>query len=570
VLNKLLFEFYVRFNATQVHCHGRLAELDSGPAPNQRSRDTDVMSNFKIAAVRPAVFCVLALQMAIFGASQSGSNPRPADSRKNPEVFNVREARKAMRRGQYDRAAKIFNGLVRLNPNDFNSRLGASFAYLKIADYVRCFDEAAAVLKTQPGNARAHALAGLALLRAGYVKLASGELQVAANLDSKEALAYGGASEIDYSEGRLDESRRKSLYAHKLDPGEPDFLISYARASSRAEDFKEAADAYELFLQIAPITDADRRERILGLISFYRQLSGIHVHQVSGAESVDVPFDLGTDRRPYLRVKVNGRDALFVVDTGSGFTVISREAARRFGVSEMAKGGKSEGVGGSGKFQIVYGLIRTIDIGATTLRMVPCFIRPFHAGAGQPAAQRAEGFIGLSILSQYIAELDYKERKLRLDRGAGGSLPASGPGISHIPFRTTENGLISVETELDGKNTINSILDSGASSTVISAAAVNRLNLHDGIIKGETRSVVGAAGVTRDVEMLLIRNLRVADLQQTDLPALIMDLNAINETSGFEQSGIIGGDFLRNFRLKIDFNRGQLTLQRQTPTPVEQ
>jgi len=523
-----------------------------------------VIRTFKHGRSHVALFA-LALQISILSGSSAGPGAWAIAAQKNHGTLSFRQGRKAMQRGQYDRAAEIFRGLGELSPADFNARLGASYAYLKMTDYSRCFDTAAAVLKAHPNNARAHALAGLALLRAGYVKLATGELQAAATLDPKEPLAFGGASEIDYSEGRINESRQKSLYAHKLDPDEPDFLITYARASSRAEDFKEAADAYELFLHIAPRTDTERRDRIRGLVLFYRQLAGIKVHQFSGGESVDVPFYLGRDRRPYLRVKLNGRDAQFVVDTGSGFTVISTEAARRFGVSEIAKGGRSEGVGGTGKFPIVYGLIRSIDIGAAAVRMVPCFIRPFHNGPDQPPTERADGFIGLSILSHFIAEIDYESRKLRLDRRESSSLPLAGPGVSLIPFRTTQNGLISIETELDGKNTINAILDSGASSMVISQAAVKRLKLHEQIIKGETRNVVGAAGIAPDVGVLLIKNCKVADREQSDLQALIMDLNALNETSGFEQSGIIGGDFLQHFRLTIDFNHAQLALSTSTP-----
>jgi hypothetical protein len=61
--------------------------------------------------------------------------------------------------------------------------------------------------------------------------------------------------------------------------------------------------------------------------------------------------------------------------------------------------------------------------------------------------------------------------------------------------------------------------------------------------------------------MLFIRNCKVADVQQNNLRALVLDFGAINETSGFEQSGILGGDFLRHFRVTIDFNRAQLTFQ---------
>jgi hypothetical protein len=75
--------------------------------------------------------------------------------------------------------------------------------------------------------------------------------------------------------------------------------------------------------------------------------------------------------------------------------------------------------------------------------------------------------------------------------------------------------------------------------------------------------VVGAAGIAENVEMLFLRDCRLADLGQTNLRALILDFDAINETSGFEQSGILGGDFLRNFRVTIDFPRTQVRLQPQ-------
>lgn len=481
----------------------------------------------------------------------------------------VRKAQKAMRAGKYEDALKIYSEMIDANPQDISPRLGASFAYLKLQNYVRCFEQATEAINITKDNARAHALSGISLLRSGFIRGAVAELQQSLNLDPKEALAYGGAAEIDYYEGRPKESRTKSFYAHQLDPEEPDYLVTYARSSSRVEDFKEAADAYELFLEISPPSDSERRDRIRGLIQFYRQLAGLRVHQVSGPNVTKVPFQLGGDRRPYVRVKINGRDAIFVIDTGSGFTVMSKEAAKKFGVTELARGGKSQGVGGTGKFQIVYGLIKSIQVGEARVRMVPCFIRPFHGSTDGPAEEKAAGFLGLSILSHFVTELDYKESSMRLDR-SDPSQKAAVPGMTMIPFRTTQNGLISVETEFNNNKNLNAIVDSGASSTVVSLAAVDRLNMRDQIIKGQTASVVGAAGVTDNVQLLFIRDCRVADQLQSNLRALVLDFGAINETSGFEQSGILGGDFLRHFRLTIDFNRALLALQPHTPSEIKQ
>jgi tetratricopeptide (TPR) repeat protein len=528
--------------------------------------------------VRPAGYFLLILALTLSAAivpSVRAISPqlsaKEAKEAKGANDKLYREARKAMRQGKYDAGLTIFLGMIEADARDNRARLGASFAYLKMQNYPPCFQQAKEVLSIDANNARAHALAGVSLLRSGFIRAAVGELQQALDLDPKEALAYGGAAEIDYYEGRAKDARSKSYYAHNLDPEEPDYLVTYARASSRVEDFKEAADAYELFLEISPPSDTERRDRIRGLIQFYRQLAGLRVHQVGGPAVTEVPFQLGSDRRPYVRVKLNGRDAVFVIDTGSGFTVISKEAAKRFGVMEIARGGKSQGVGGTGKFQIVYGLIKSLQIGEAKVRMIPCFVRPFHGDRGRPAEETADGFIGLSVLSHFLTELDYKSSRMRLDRSDNRSAPmASTPGVTLVPFRTTQNGLISVETEFDGNPFVNAILDSGASSTVISVAAVERLNMGDQIIKGQTTSVIGAAGITENVRMLFIRNCRVADQLQSNLRALVLDFGAINETSGFEQSGILGGDFLRHFRLTIDFDRALLALQPHTPTVTKQ
>jgi predicted aspartyl protease/Flp pilus assembly protein TadD len=473
---------------------------------------------------------------------------------------------KAIREGQYQKAVKIFTDLLAQDPADTRATVGLSFAYLKLQNYVGCYDQARAVITADPGVARAYSLAGVALLRSGFLPDAVDYLIKALRINQREALAIGGLAEIDYYENRARDSYSKAAIAMALDPNEPDYIHIYARASSRLEMFSEAADAYERFLEVAPKTDTERRDRIRGLIQFYRKLTGLNLHQVSGQRNVEIPFALGSDRRPYMHIKVNGRPAKFVIDTGSGFTVISNDAAKRLRIKPIARGGTSQGVGGTGKFQIVYGLLNNLMLGEARVDYVPCFIRHFHTTKDRTEEDQADGFIGLSVLSNFLTELDYKSQVMRLNRinnSAQPDEPAS-EGVTVVPFRTTQNGLISVETQLDETHRINAILDSGASSTAVSTAAVERLHMKDKVIKGQTVQVIGAAGVSDNVELLFVRQCQVADLQQKNLRALILDFGAINETSGFEQSGILGGDFLRHFRLRINFNRAQLMFEPQT------
>ncbi len=480
---------------------------------------------------------------------------------------SFRDGEKAIRAGDYKKAITIYREVLDRDPQEVQAHLQLGIAYLKTQNYRDCYEHALRVTRIDANNARAHALAGAALLRSGLIVSATNELIEAFRLDQKEPLAFGAAAEIDYYEGRTKESRAKAFQAHLLDPREPDYLIMIARAASRLEYFAEAADAYEKFLRTAPITDSERRDRVRGLIRFYRRLAGLKIYQVGGQPSGSVPFRLGLDRRPYVKVSINGREANFVIDTGSYSTVVSKKAAKKLGIKEIARGGNSEGFGGTGKFPIVYGLIKNIQIDGVKVQLVPCFIRDFHISEDQPLEDREDGLIGLAVLSTFLTQLDYEAKVLRLDPHEDPALPLTLPSdVRVIPFRTTQNGLISVETEIDSAHRINAILDSAAGSLVVSSSAVERFNLTDRIIKGQTKRVIGAAGIADNVELLRVANCRVADLQIENLRALILDFGAINETSGFEQSGILGGDFLKNYKVTIDFVRSQIRLQPHTPS----
>jgi predicted aspartyl protease/Flp pilus assembly protein TadD len=498
-------------------------------------------------------FSIAAALLAALMLSEAGAITLEEQRAKDSNDKLYRDGSKAIRAGRYEDAIAAFNRILDTDGRDVQARLWAALAYLKNQDYRRCYEAAKEALKINPDSARAHALVAAALLRSGYVPHAVEELVKAFKLDQKEPLAFWTAAEVDYYEGRAADARARAYQAYLLDPREPDYVLTYAHSCSRLEMFREAAEAFELFLQLAPKNDTDRRESIKGLIQFYRKLAGLKIHQISGPGVAEVPFQLRADRRPYMRLKVNGRDATFVIDTGSGFTVISQEAAKRLGVSEVSRGGKSQAFGGDGKFPIVYGLVKSIQLGEAQVRSVPCFIRQFHAPKDS-AGEQADGYIGLSVLSHFLTELDYRGRLMRLDRSPGAALAAS-PEATVVPFRRTSNGMISIETAFDGNQLINAILDSGASSSVVSAAAVERLNMRGQIIEGETTQVFGAAGVADNVARVFIRQCRVANLERSNIRALVLDFGAINETSGFEQSGILGGDFLMNFRVTIDFNR---------------
>jgi len=70
--------------------------------------------------------------------------------------------------------------------------------------------------------------------------------------------------------------------------------------------------------------------------------------------------------------------------------------------------------------------------------------------------------------------------------------------------------------------------------------------------------VVGAAGITENVESFTLPRIKFGDHSRDSITAIALDLNMINDASGFEQSGILGGNFFLNYKMTFDFKNSRL------------
>jgi predicted aspartyl protease len=353
--------------------------------------------------------------------------------------------------------------------------------------------------------------------------------------------------------------------AMDLEPDEPDFVFNYAQAAARSERYREAADAYDRFLRIAPKTDADRRARIRGLIDFLRYLGTVSdLYSAGGSDQTVIPFEL-TNSRPIVPVYLNGNKQPFhfVIDTGSGMCVLSNDTSQKLGIKPVARGGLARAVGGGGRFEIVYGFLDSVRVGDAHITNVPVYLREFHN-----AQEHVDGYLGLSILAKYIASVDYGKRELTLirDEQARAIDPNAPPvqlppGVFELPIRSTSSGFWSSAVQVEGiEKPLNFIVDTGASISVVAAALSQREDLAR-FAQQTKLKVYGAAGVSDDVPMLLLPRIKLGGYTHQSLSAAVLDMDAINETAGFEQTGIIGGNVLRFFRITFDFQRAVVRLE---------
>jgi predicted aspartyl protease/Flp pilus assembly protein TadD len=468
-----------------------------------------------------------------------------------------KEAERALREGEYEIAAKLFREVLVKDSHDNQARLGLSYALLKLRLLTDAYDHAARVIAVDPLSSRAHALLGSVVLASGDFRMSVEEFRTALSLNENEALAIAGLAMVDFYENRLSASIEGLRRATFLNPNESDFIFNLAQAAARAERYKEAADAYERFLVVAPHTDSDRRARIRGLIDFLRYLgnqSGLY--NTEGSSQASVPFEM-PNNRPIINVRVNGRKEplRFVLDTGSGISVISEETAKRLGLHAVARGGMARAIGG--KFEIVYGFLDSLEIGEARVEHVPVYIRRFYNDEIP-----VDGYVGLAVIAKYMATVDYGARTFSLNRqrNSNGVAAPSSTAIE-IPIRTTASGFLSGEVRVEGVGKpLNFIIDTGASTSVVSEKMME-LEEMSGFKKPARMRVYGAAGITDNVQTLVLPRVLLGSQAREKLDVAVLDLEPVNETTGFVQSGIIGGNFLRHFRVSFDFRKSVIWLE---------
>ena len=316
----------------------------------------------------------------------------------------IKQAEKLARRGETAEAEKTLRIVLQSNPDEKKAKLALAYMLLKQRRFVEAYKLSTEVLKKEPENADAFAVLGSTLLGAGNFSTARIAFINALNINRKQAMAWAGLGTLDFYENRILDSVSNLSIAVFYAPDEPDFLFTLAQVSARAENYKDAAEAYQRFLDISPQTDDERRDRIKGLINFLRYLGlRASLYNSSGNDKTTVPFKL-TNNRPVIQIKVNDKDEplSFVLDTGSGISVISSETAKRLKIKSISKGGLARAIGGDGKFEIVYGFLKNINIGEVKIKNVPVYIRDFHSNA-----DRIDGYIGLSLISKFLTTVDY-------------------------------------------------------------------------------------------------------------------------------------------------------------------
>ncbi len=255
-----------------------------------------------------------------------------------------------------------------------------------------------------------------------------------------------------------------------------------------------------------------------------------------------------------LPVSVNGRPPReFILDTGAGTTLLSPEFARELNVE--ITGTKEEQTAG-GKVTAQLGRVASIEAAGAQRENVDVAITNLthlaHA-VGAPI----HGDLGYNFLKFFRITIDFANSQLRLDEPQRVDYFGPAPLVeTTVRLAHASKPLILVDACVNDGGPLVFAIDTGTSTTAISPELARELKLETSPL-----APITTGGPAVKVSAARLSSLRVAGARQADVDVIAGDfLSMLAAAIGTKLDGIIGYNFLRHYKVVIDYPGDTLSL----------
>ena len=278
------------------------------------------------------------------------------------------------------------------------------------------------------------------------------------------------------------------------------------------------------------------------------------------ADPIVVPFELVT-RHIMIRVTINNsRPLWFIFDTGDKVAIVDLELAKSLGLSLHGE----VNVGGAGAGTVKGATVRNaaVSVIGNETNPQPVMLAIPLDRLESRFGHDIDGIIGADFIRQFVVEIDYSARVLRLhDKN---KFSYSGPGDT-LPLTFIHGGypIIDAEVVVDGRAPIKGrfILDFGSgASLALHTPFVKEHNLPSPSQK--TIRAMGGGGVGGQVTG---RSGRISALRmgkfQIESPLTLFSADQAGALATEEIQGNIGAMILSKFKALLDYGRDRIILE---------
>ncbi len=275
------------------------------------------------------------------------------------------------------------------------------------------------------------------------------------------------------------------------------------------------------------------------------------------AATTELPF-IQTDPLPLIILSVNGREAMFLIDTGGWELGIDEELAQELGIQFL---GEQTATFAGGKTATTHqGILDSIKAGSFTVRNVPINISQAPKRAAQMFQQPIRGVVGTCFLYHFNFTLDYPGGKLVLARRnleKAKAVPISGG----LPFWMAGDHIMVAWGTVNSGQPQLFFIDTGLAGGGFTATEATIKTA--GIKLGEAKEGMGGGGEVQ-VRPFTVDRLTLGNIEERDVRGLFGALPPGFESRfGFLIGGIISHGFFRPYRLTFNFDSMKIFLEKK-------
>lgn len=284
-------------------------------------------------------------------------------------------------------------------------------------------------------------------------------------------------------------------------------------------------------------------------LDLLESLSGIQLQTMVEGGSGELPMITVDATIPRVMAAVNDAEPVAaVIDSGAVFTIMSRSLAESSGIKILGRSGKLLGLLNE-PIMVEFGVIQNLEIGRLRVTDLLVAVMPdedlrFLVRGSRP--YQMDLLLGTNLLRHLRLDLDFPRRLVSLDLSRA-SEPSPTQNLFFVDFRPM------VQVSINRRGWFLFLLDTGSEitylnqSTIEATTARNREQLHGAILQG-------LGGSKKRGAQLLGVELATSGWGGS-FKAIPTYANP-----GSPAFGIIGQNFLSQFRVMIDFGRMRLDL----------
>jgi tetratricopeptide (TPR) repeat protein len=380
-------------------------------------------------------------------------------------------------------------------------------------------------------------------------------IEMTSNIETRQHRTSVDLAALGYAElaaGRYDSARRHLREAIDLDP----YRTALANVEWGLSEVEYMSNNYDASLDWAKLSQSHGMSIKQWHLGYLEALANVDVYHFAGKTSDSLKMRVGRPDVPRIDVLINGSTtpANAVVDSGAVLSIISQELASKLPVRRLkVQPGTFFGLLGE-PITVEFGILDKLELAGMIVENVPVAIMPDEKMTFFVNGERTfsiDFLLGANLLKEFRLEFDFPRSLLTftklttLDRR-----PDPAQNVFMENFRPMVHGTV------NRKGWYLFVLDTGSEVTFLNESQMPTLPIAIQPPRIHTARLQGLGGSQKHGGK--VQNVQVG-LDKWE--GTFRDLPMYSSSNEQERAvGIVGENFLKNFRVVLDFGRMRMDL----------